>query len=250
MVKKVKPNNQFHLSKSAEREFYQALKKVARTSSHIVESHVDGDKIINEKKMQLALKAYSDLIGPWAQKQSAKMLKGVASKNEKAYQSQSKAMGAALKLGVAKNDVEKAAIVLMNEQVTLIKSIPLEAGLRAQKIASESFFNGKRSNELAEELMKTGEVTESRAALIARTETARSNASINQARALSVGSQRYIWRNSGDEAVRDAHRVYKGKKLDGKIFDWDNPPTLDDGTTGHPGTFPNCRCYAEAVFDD
>ncbi len=146
---------------------------------------------------------------------------------------------------------------LLLEQVALIKSIPIEAGERAQKIAYEAVLQGTRAEanedtiaELQKQLGLSTEVAISRAQLIAVTETARANASINQARAQAVGSGQYRWHNSGDEAVRHAHKFYKGKRLQGRIFSWDDPPTLDDGTKGHPGTFPRCRCFAEPVFDD
>lgn len=249
MAKTLK-SKQFETSKSAETEFYRQLKKVARASAHIVEAHIDGSTIKAEQQMMKALEDYSKLIEPWAARQSAKMLQQVSKKNERAYRANSKLLGAELRAGVAEQTTGETALLLMREQVGLIKSIPLEAGLRAQKLANEAFFDGTRADEIAQELLRTNEVTESRAQLIARTEVARSNASINQARAVSVGSSHYIWRNSGDGVVREAHEFYHGKKLDGKMFAWNSPPTLDDGTTGHPGTFPNCRCYAEAVFED
>lgn len=201
-------------------------------------------------KMMRALEDYSKLLEPWARRQSWKMLKKVSEANERAYKANSKAMGVALKAGVAEQAVGKTAEAMMLEQVELIKSIPIEAGLRAQKLALEAVYDGTRSDEIAKELMRTTEVTESRAVLIARTETARANASINQARAQAVGSRQYIWRNSGDGAVRPAHKMYRGKKLDGMVFSWDDPPTLDDGTVANPGQQPNCRCFSESTFLD
>src|SRR6202012_3559902 len=153
-------------------------------------------------------------------------------------------LGRLLDSNVAEKEVGEIARKLLNEQVGLIKSIPLEAGLRAQQIALEAALTGTRAQvdddtvaELERELGLTTEVAISRAKLIAVTETARANASINQARAMAVGSAQYRWHNSGDEAVRESHKKYKGKKLQGIIFSWDSPPTLDDGMTGHPGTF-------------
>jgi len=247
----------FKPSSKAERDFYRSLKRVAESSGHIVDRHIDGTKITDPKKMQAALKAYSDAIGPWAARQSAKLIDQVQKSNKRAYKQSSKAISTALKLNVAEKDVGAVALKLLNEQVGLIKSIPLEAGLRAQKIAYESFLKGMRAEanqdtvaELQKQLGLTTEVAISRAKLIAVTETARANAAINQSRAMAVGSNQYRWHNSGDGAVRDSHKTYKGKKMQGMIFSWDNPPTLDDGTTGHPGTFPRCRCFAEPVFDN
>lgn len=247
----------FKPSAAAEREFYRQLKKVALASGHVVERHADGAQLVDTQGMQEELRKYSEKLGPWATRQAAKMLDQVQRSNKRAYQQKSKAIGTALDLGVAQKDVGQAALALLNEQVALIKSIPLEAGLRAQKIATEAFFHGTRAipdtdtiRELELEMGFSTKVAISRATLIARTETARANAYINQSRAQSVGSNQYRWHNSGDEAVRHSHKFYKGKRLQGMIFSWDAPPTLDDGMTGHPGTFPNCRCFAEPVFEN
>lgn len=270
----------FQPSTTAERDFNKALKKVARVSGHIVEAHAHGADLIDPHVMDKALKDYAKLITPWAQRQSAKMLEKVQQSNKRAYKNKSKAIGTALNLGVAEKDVGEVARKLLNEQVALIQSIPLEAGLRAQKIAYQNFLKGTRAiadpavvqrllnerldliqfhnlsaaeggfgdNDLEEEMSRSMEVAINRATLIARTETARATASINQARAVSVGSNQYRWHNSGDGAVRHSHKIYKGKPLQGKIFSWDDPPTLDDGMKGNPGEFPNCRCFAEPVF--
>lgn len=246
----------FKPSSAAERKFYSSLRKVAQASGHIVESHIDGASLKNEKAMQKALNEYADLITPWARRQSAKLLDQVQKSNKRAYQNKSKLIGGLLKLDVAEGEVGAVALRLMNEQVELIRSIPIEAGLRAQKIAFESVLTGTRAApnedtiaELQRQLGLSVEVATSRAELIAITETARANASINQARAMAVGSGSYRWHNSGDGAVRHSHRVYKGKPMQGQVFRWDSPPTLSDGMTGHPGTFPRCRCFAEPIFD-
>lgn len=249
----------FKPSTRAEKDFYRQLKKVAQVSGHIVEHHVapDGVTILDNKELQAELERYSKKIGPWATRQSAKLLEQVQKSNKRAYQNKSKAIGVALEFGVADKNVVDAAMVLLNEQVGLIKSIPLEAGLRAQKIALEAVLHGTRAipnqdtiSELQEQMGMSTEVATTRALLISRTETARANATINQSRALSVGSHQYRWHNSGDEAVRHSHKFYRGRRLQGMIFSWDDPPTLDDGMRGHPGTFPNCRCFAEPVFAD
>lgn len=246
----MKKNAPFNPSVTAEREFIRALKLVAKVSGHIVMAHVNGDKVKDPKAMNKALEDYAQVLTPWATRTSAKLLEQVMKSNKRAYQNKSKTLGLELKLGVADSVTGKAAAGLMLEQVELIKSIPLEAGKRAQQLALEGFYNGTRADDIAEELMATTKVTESRAILIGRTETARANAYINQSRALSLGSNQYRWHNSGDGAVRPSHKYYKGNKLQGRIFSWDSPPTLDDGMTGHPGTFPNCRCFAEGIFDN
>lgn len=236
---------QFRASKAAEVEFARALRRVAQASGHIVDAHVEGSKLRNEAGMQKALRDYSHLIDPWARRQVAKMLEKVSKNNRKAYAKNSKEMGKLLKERVAQNDVGLVAAQLMNEQVNLIKSIPLKAGERAQKLAMSAVYGGRRADEVAEELARSGKVSESSAQLIARTEVARSNATITEARAKAVGSQSYIWRTTMDGAERESHA-----EMNGKVVLYSEPPTLSDGTKGHAGTFPNCRCWQDVQFDE
>lgn len=234
-------------SRRIEMQFARALKRIARASGGIVEAHVSGDRLINPKGMEKALKAYSDALTPWAKKQ-ANILIGETIKrlkSDKAYQEHSQRMGKEISRQVFESEVGLMTMALQDEMVGLIQSLPIEAGQRAQKLALEGITGGRRAEDIARELQDTTNVTESRARLIARTETARANTALNLTRATSVGSTQYTWRTSGDSDVRDSHR-----KMNGKVFDWDDPPTLEDGTTGHPGTFPNCRCYAEAILPE
>jgi SPP1 gp7 family putative phage head morphogenesis protein len=257
--KTVKGN--FKPSSSAEAAFQRQLKKVARVTGHIIESHTEGVTITREHDMQKALEDYAKLIAPWAKRQSKKLLESVNKSNKRAYEKKSKALGVEIKRQL-ENPIHLRAEALIahdlhTEQVTLITSIPIEAGLRAQKLAQEAFTHGLRAqpdqstiDEIKKQLGLSTEVATNRAILIARTETAKANATFNQARAMVAGSNQYRWHNSGDGAVRESHKVYKGKPMQGQIFSWDNPPTLSDGMTGHPGEFPNCRCFAEPVFDN
>lgn len=241
-------SKQFKPNETAEKQFASALKKVAKQAGHVVELHVDGHTIKNEKEMVRVLNEYSKALGPWARRQAAKMVERVANKNKTAWGNRSKQMHAAMKTEANRAYTEAKAALLIQEQVDLIKSIPLRAAERAQKLALEAVYNGTRADEIATELQRSTKVSESDAVRIARTEVARSNSVVTQTRAQAAGSSQYVWRNSGDAAVREAHEYYRGKKLDGMVFSWSSPPTLDDGTTGHPGTFPNCRCYPEPFF--
>lgn len=259
-AKKRTLKGKFKPSTAAERQFAKQLKKVAKASAHIVDHHIIGHNngvgIELAPGMQTELERYSKKLEPWARTQSAKLLEQVQRSNKRAYQNKSKAIGVAIEIEANDSHIGIIARALLEEQVGLIKSIPLEAGRRAQDIALKSVLAGTRATpdedtvaELQKQLGMTEEVAVNRAQLIARTETARANAAINQSRAMSVGSNQYRWHNSGDAAVRHSHKFLKGKRLQGMIFSWDDPPTLDDGMTGHPGTFPNCRCFAEPVFD-
>lgn len=133
---------------------------------------------------------------------------------------------------------------LLNNQVRLIKSLPLDAAQRIHDLSTRSLIEGNRSSEIAGLIMATGHVTRSRANTIARTEVSRASCVFTQARAENLGSEGYIWRTSEDGDVRPSH-----KAMNGKFVAWDNPPTLDN-LKGHAGCLPNCRCYAEPVIPE
>jgi SPP1 gp7 family putative phage head morphogenesis protein len=232
----------FEVSRAAEMDFLRALRKIARISGNLVENYVE-NATVNSLALQAASSSYAKSLIPYATRQAMELTGRINRKNLKAWESQAKKIGTSLRLDLSTSLVGQTAQKLIEEQVGLITSIPLEAAERAQKLSQEAITGGKRPDEVARELMRTTEVTESRATLIARTESARASASLNEARALSVGSKAYIWRTAGDGDVRESHA-----EMDGEIVQWDNPPTLNDGMTGHAGTFPNCRCYAEPIL--
>lgn len=241
----------FKPSTAAEKRFYSSLRKVAQASGHIVEHHTEGDTV-QLAQMQKQLDSYAKALEPWARRQSAKLLESVNKSNKRAYERSSKKMATAVRAEPAAGRISLVAEVLMREQTALITSIPLEAGYRAQKLAMQAVVEGTRAvpdqgviNEIKKQLGLSTEVATSRAKLIAVTETARANASLTQARSLAVGAVGYVWRATMDGATRPSHA-----KMNGKFVAYDRPPTLSDGTTGHAGTFPNCRCYQDPVFDD
>jgi SPP1 gp7 family putative phage head morphogenesis protein len=57
------------------------------------------------------------------------------------------------------------------------------------------------------------------------------------------GSNSYVWVTCHDDKVRHSHRV-----LDGKTFQWDDPPEVAPGRHCHPGQDYNCRCWAVPVL--
>jgi len=237
--------NKFEPSRGAERSYERQLRKVARVVGDIVEPYLDGSTIPDLPKLLAALKNYADSLGPWATRQAEDMLRSVSSNNRRAWLSQQSKLNRAYRATRADTAAGREAARLLNEQVTLIKSLPLKAGERAQQLATEGTSTGRRAEDIAKELQRTSAVTESRARLIARTETAKANSTLMQARSQAVGANSYIWRTAGDEAVRESHA-----EMEGQVVRWDSPPTLSDGTTTHAGQIYNCRCYPEPIFTD
>lgn len=133
-------------------------------------------------------------------------------------------------------DAMKAAT---KANIDLITSIPEQYFEKLGAAVSARMEQGLRFEDLAKEIERVADVTESRAKLIARDQTSKMNGAFNQARQTSLGIDKYVWQTSGDERVRIEHAVNNGE-----IFSWDKPPS-----TGHPGEDVQCRCVAVPYFD-
>lgn len=236
----------FDYSRKAEAAYARDLRRVARVIGDIVRGFApDGDLPTDqEQPLAEALRRYSETLGGWAQAVGMRMLADVDRRDSKQWMAHSERIGRALKHEVYQAPVGAALQQRLAEQVTLIRSLPLDAAERVHQLTLKGLVEGRRASEIADELMKTGQVTASRATLIARTETSRTASLLTQVRAQSIGSTAYVWKTSRDASVRPSHR-----KLQGKVFNWNDPPTVD-GMVGHAGCFPNCRCYSSPILPD
>ena len=109
--------------------------------------------------------------------------------------------------------------------------------------ASRAVRSGRTNKEIRDKLRKRFGISDRRAQTIARTEISQLNAQITRERQRELGVEKYRWRTSADERVRDAHEA-----INGQIFSWDEGPALTDGQ--HPGESVNCRCVAISMVDD
>ena len=227
----------------AERQYQTSLSQVARQVGSIINGFPPGDPSV-EPTISNMLNRYADLLNDWAVSAASKMLVEVNQQDRKAWAVMTENMSKALRDEIRNAPTGQVMQGLLAEQVTLIKSIPLDAAKRVHELTLQGIEDGTRASEIAKEIQRSGEVSESKANTIARTEVSRTASTLTEARARSVGSEGYIWRTSGDSDVRHSHA-----EMNGKFVRWDSPPTLDK-MTGHAGCFPNCRCYPEPVIPD
>jgi SPP1 gp7 family putative phage head morphogenesis protein len=195
----------------------------------------------------LALELYGESLGPWAWASAGRMLADVSRRDEAMWNTLSRSMSRALREELQTFPTGELYRGLQQAQVGLIKSLPLEAAKKVHAITEEArVATGERAAQLSARINALGDITESRAMLIARTETARTASNIVQARAQYVGSEGYIWRSSGDVDVRPVHQ-----KLNGTYHKWSEPPIADvRPIRAHPGCIFNCRCFAEPIISD
>lgn len=231
-------------ARAAESQYNSQLRGVVRQIGVIVRGLAPDGGLKNVNTLIRALTAYADVIEPWAQAVAGFMLADVARRDAAMWKQHSRMMGKSLRSEVNTAPTGDILRRLQAQQVTLIKSLPLDAADRVHALAMEATMTSKRASEVARAILSTEDVSEAKARLIARTEVSRSAANLVEARATYAGSDGYVWRTSGDADVRDSHR-----EMEGKYVRWSSPPTLD-GMKSHAGTLPNCRCFAEPVFPD
>lgn len=268
MANKTNPfdaNKQKLWSAKLEREFASKLKQVARKIDQLVKRMYNGS-VDSAVDVFDALHAYSEQLRPWAEQTALGVLHRANMQNYRLFQIRSEHIGAGLRREVMKggSPVQQVMQHYYVKHVELITSLPKEAAERIMNLATTGYVSGKRVGEirrlgpsaygplelapegLAKEILKTGEVTASRANMIARTETTSVSTELTKARAQYIGSETYVWRTSRDSAVRYMH-----KKLEGTIHRWDDPPVAElGGQRHHPGQFPNCRCHAQPVIPE
>lgn len=147
-------------------------------------------------------------------------------------------------LGVTPSSVRTAELIAhkRDENIRLIENAGRAYADDVREIFEdpESYFLSVA--ELKDRLLERGSVSESRAELIARDQTLKLNAALNETRQVNAGVERYVWSTSKDERVRASHA-----ELDGEEFSWSDPPLID-GEPLNPGEDFQCRCVAIPVI--
>lgn len=234
-------------TKSTEAWYARQLRKVARQIDELVTGQVRPEQPPSDYAAQIvdALNRYAPALTGWARSVADRMIRDVDRVDRAAWYARSAEIGRLLDQEIQNAPTGAVYRDIQARQVALITSMPVEAAERVNKMAIEGVIKGQRYDVIAKSIMETGSVTASRANLIARTETARAQANLMQARAQYAGSTQYIWRTVGDSDVRHDHKV-----LNGTVQRWDDPPIADEasGTRAHPGCIWNCRCWTEIIL--
>lgn len=127
-----------------------------------------------------------------------------------------------------------------DQNIALVENAARVYAQQVREVFDDPENAGLRVEDLADKLRERGDVSESRAELIARDQTLKLNGQLNQVRQQNAGVDRYTWSTSHDERVRPEHA-----ELDGQVFDWNSPPE-----PGHPGEDFQCRCIALPVIEE
>ena len=236
-------SSRFTRTAKVERNYASQLRKIAKRIGDLVkEMYVPDDPVV-ANAIELALDRYARVIEPWARAVGKRMVAEIDRHDKQSWREHSAEMSMLMQEQLNNTEVGWLTQQRLADQVQLITSLPREAAERVHKLTLEGLTQGTRASEIAAEIMRSGEVSKSRANLIARTEVSRTSTEFTRARAEAVGSTHFVWRTSGDADVRPSHA-----RLNGKTFRWDQPPECDPGHHALPGSIWNCRCAAEPVF--
>lgn len=122
--------------------------------------------------------------------------------------------------------------------------------LALRKKVQQHTFEGNRYEELVESIQHSWQVSRSKARFLARQETNVLLSKFKSACYTENGVNLYKWRcvvGSPKHPVRPRHRELNDESNRGKLFRFDDPPMMSDGTKKNPGEDYNCRCTARAV---
>lgn len=151
-----------------------------------------------------------------------------------------KSVGLGVKPSTQSARVQTALVAARQNAQALIKNASQDFADDLKVVLNDPKMIGARVETIRDALLERGNVSLSRAELIARDQTYKLNAAVTRAHHEDAGVTSYWWSTSLDERVRPEHQ-----DLEGQVFQYSAP-----GPEGNPGDPINCRCVAIPVFND
>jgi SPP1 gp7 family putative phage head morphogenesis protein len=144
---------------------------------------------------------------------------------------------------------KRIAVEWENNLKLYIKDFTEKEIVKLRGEMKKTVFTGNRYESAVKTIQESYGVSANKAKFLARQETSLLMTKFKESRYEDSGVKEYRWgtvAGSKLHPVRAAH-----KKLEGKIFRWDNPPiTTEPGQPvrrNNPGQDYNCRCYARPI---
>ena len=162
--------------------------------------------------------------------------------------------GLSLKTSVVPAGMEDVVKASIEENVSLIRSIPAQYFKDITGAVMRSITTGQGLKDLVPEIAKYEGQTKRRARNIALDQTRKAYNSINKQRMMALGVKEFIWRHSGgSQFPRESHIKISGVKFSFANLEQEQAalgvPERDRGICGEP---INCKCFMQPVisFED
>lgn len=149
-------------------------------------------------------------------------------------------------------ELEEVIKASIQENVSLIRSLPDQYYSRITGAVTRSIQSGGSLEQLRKELLNFEGMTKRRANIIALDQTRKVYNSITARKLNDMGVKKFKWLHSGGgQHPRSFHMMSAPSGLNGGIFDMNDPPIIDPktGEKGFPAQLPNCKCRMVAVID-
>lgn len=236
-----------------EKRYARSIKKLFEEFENIIKAFTNPDDILSALVDYTATKAFKKAAGDIAMKMVTHLFNdGQRTWREAArVNSQGREIYELLKNELNTTPMGALYYELIQSNALLITTLPDEISYQVIGEVMEMQQQGKRANEIAEEIKKLfPETTKARAKLIARTEVSKASTALTQARCDYMDIKWYVWKTSSDARVRKSH-----DHMDNVLINWNDPPSpeklagLPEYGKYHAGNTFNCRCYPEPLIE-
>lgn len=216
--------------------------KVTRLASKF--AHDAGPVEELKKAMKALTKRWKDAIEGTAPKLAKWFAKSASQRSDKVLAKILKDGGFAVKfkLTVAQRDALGA---IVQENVSLIKSIPAQYLDQVEQLVMHSVSQGRDLEYLTKEIQKRFNVGRKRAILISRDQNNKVTGALQRVRRLELGLNKAVWMHShAGKTPRPAHVKMHGRQFDIARGMWDPHEKMFI----QPGFLINCRCTSKPVI--
>jgi SPP1 gp7 family putative phage head morphogenesis protein len=238
-------------SRRIEQNYLNAIKRLRRLLASVIEEG-DSPEVIANKLLAI----YQDpTFAKWAHATARTMVTHTLEENARTWREAARMAGKGRALYAAqqasiRGRLGSKTLELIDFNATFIKSVPQSVAKDLVRFTgTKAFADTRRAFLLPQFQELVGDMTMNHAKLIARTETAKAHAALQQAQAEDLGLDWYIWHSTKDIRTRDSHR-----HMDNVLCRYSDPPApellLGEKSLGHynPGNIFNCRCYASEII--
>lgn len=198
-----------------------------------------GPKKVNEVMGKVA-RAFEPIVtGPGMDELAARYAKATSDKQRAALALQLHA-SVGVEVPILDKNLGPAIEQFTAVNVSLIKTIPQRYFAQVEAKVIEGVGAGRRWEDIAGDVEKRFDVSESVAKVIARDQVGKFYANLNELRQTNLGITHFYWMTGEDERVCPIC-----EPLHGKRFAWDDPP--EEGLPGE--VHPQCGCGADPDTD-